>query len=617
MSVMAVAALAAPSILLTSGASATQPDAARYDFLNVDIRVLAGKDLLITETQSYTFGTSPSRYGYRWLPLSEDDSISEVMVYEGARRYRRDPAVRDWIRNPDASPPAYAHAFSSWAEDGKLWIVWWYPEAAAESRTFHLRYRVHDGLAASGERGQVAWRAVFQNRALAIGSARVAVHLQSSVEPSDIQVQSSGVAATSRIIRGRTVEYETGAIAGDEKLDVRVEFPLPDAIAEGRRPGGRIGSWTAEQADAFGRWIDETSKSAGGWLAGHPAWAAAMNWLSAILAAALVYLSVRWIMAIRRARTGSPVPAPATTLREPPDDLPPAIVTRLLSGGYDFVGDVFHMARCGCLRIVEEVENRRHRVRRDLVFARGPATPPCRYQRLLLDLLLDGRPQIRLSEERKFRPRIARRIRAEMETEASEMRLLRWSAAAAVRGIGPGARHLPWVGTVGVVLGGSGMALSVSLQLGWGVPLLAGAIGIVGLAVLYIAMSPGMFRLTTTGAGAAAGWQAFGGYLSSVASGRLPPDRPACFDRFLPYAVAFRLDAAWTRAWAAQGRAAEIPPWYQPGSARLAAPTDRPTLGDVSRDFRRMVAKTRRAMTRLDGGWGGAAPAIRHRSAAS
>jgi hypothetical protein len=613
LSLLAVATLAATSIALARGEAAADEDVpVSYDFLNVDIRVLENTDMLVTETQSYTFGSAPSTYGYRWLPVSAVNSIDGVAVYEGTRRYAQDPAVRDWVSDPEATPTDNVHAFTSWTDGDKLWIAWWYPETASASRTFQIRYSVHGGLDTRGEQGQIAWRAVFRNRTAAIGSSRVAVHLPNSVAPAQIGVESMGVTAHSRIVNGRTIEYTTGEVAGNEGLDVRVTFPL-QAVLGPEQKVGRIAGWTAEKADDFGRWIERTAAGRARWEERHPVLSAVTDWLVAVIAVAGLVRGANWILSIRRERTGGPALLPPDeAVTEPPDDLPPAIVGRLLGGSYSFLGDVFYLAQRGCLHITEELQARRFGVRRDFVVTLGPTTPLHRYQRLLLRLLFHGRREFLLSEEREFRALMARRTRREMEAEAIQLGLLEELEAKAVRTIGRGARMLQSVGVAGLVVGVLGLALSLSLRLGWGVPVLTIAIAAFGGVALHTARAPGTIRRSMAGAAAAARWRAFGKYLKEVSAGRRPPNDATCFDRFLPYAAAFRVDAGWAKAFAEHETPTAVPAWYQPrlthlgGGIRVPLAADNLTLAEIGDDFRQMLSRIRISMGGIDGGWGSA-----------
>jgi hypothetical protein len=94
------------------------------------------------------------------------------------------------------------------------------------------------------------------------------------------------------------------------------------------------------------------------------------------------------------------------------------------------------------------------------------------------------------------------------------------------------------------------------------------------LAGVLIRMGGSMPRKTRAGAEAAAKWNAFRRYLSSIERYEQVSEARGIFDRYLPYAVAFGLDQSWIRKFALVG--AETPSWYNgnggsPGPRRSSA----------------------------------------------
>lgn len=57
-----------------------------WDFIKVDVNLQTNGDLLVTETQKYTFTDNHTNQRYRYIPLDRVDQITDVEVYEGEER---------------------------------------------------------------------------------------------------------------------------------------------------------------------------------------------------------------------------------------------------------------------------------------------------------------------------------------------------------------------------------------------------------------------------------------------------------------------------------------------------------------------------------------------------
>ena len=56
-----------------------------WDFINVDIALQSNGDLVVTETQKYTFTADHTNQRYRYIPLADLERITDVTVSEGDR----------------------------------------------------------------------------------------------------------------------------------------------------------------------------------------------------------------------------------------------------------------------------------------------------------------------------------------------------------------------------------------------------------------------------------------------------------------------------------------------------------------------------------------------------
>ncbi|MBE9109038.1 DUF2207 domain-containing protein, partial [Nodosilinea sp. LEGE 07298] len=175
-----------------------------WDFINVDIDLESNGDMVITETQKYTFTADHTNQRYRYIPLDKVGRITDVAVYEG-----------------NAQLP-----IQTGTEDNQYWIRWRHDLAAPESHTFKVQYRVIGGVQIQGENSQIYWRALFPERNADIKQGKVTVHLPDELVGKISQVTSEGVTATSRQVGPNTLEFVVDQpIAPRQFLDIKVRFP--------------------------------------------------------------------------------------------------------------------------------------------------------------------------------------------------------------------------------------------------------------------------------------------------------------------------------------------------------------------------------------------------------
>lgn len=200
----------------------------RCDFLDVNINILTNSDIEVTEIQKFVFTLGNFHYGYRWLPLEKVDSIDRVEVWENGKKYPQNPAVKGWIDTENregSSGGGDTYAFTTWIENNKFWIGWWFPKTRGKSRIFKIKYLVHGGLGIYEEVDRLDWKVVFKDRDVPIKNGRVTVHFPKPISPERLTMSGSGVAVHSRIINDRTIEFTTGRIPQKKELKIKVIFP--------------------------------------------------------------------------------------------------------------------------------------------------------------------------------------------------------------------------------------------------------------------------------------------------------------------------------------------------------------------------------------------------------
>ena len=191
--------------LLSLGTGIAQAAAPFYwDFIDVDIALEADGDLVVTETQKYTFTADHTNQRYRYIPLDGLDRITDVAVYEGEAQLPTQTGI----------------------QDNQYWIRWRHDLDAPESHTFKVQYRVSGGVQAQGAHNQIFWRALFPDRNTDIQRGIVTVHLPNELIGQVNEFTSNGVAATKQQIDARTFEFAVDEpLAPQQFLDVKVQFP--------------------------------------------------------------------------------------------------------------------------------------------------------------------------------------------------------------------------------------------------------------------------------------------------------------------------------------------------------------------------------------------------------
>lgn len=176
-----------------------------WESYNVDIDVQENGDMLITEVMQYAFTRPYTSQRSRWIPTDKIGRISDVSVTEQGQRI---PAT-------------------SGVEGGKFWIRWSHPPVSPpESRTFTLKYRVHQGLHIHDKGDQVYWKALPKERSAPIKSGQVTVHLPGSLEGKVMKIKGFGVPAVSSQVDARTVRFVSrGEVPPKKELEVQVTFP--------------------------------------------------------------------------------------------------------------------------------------------------------------------------------------------------------------------------------------------------------------------------------------------------------------------------------------------------------------------------------------------------------
>lgn len=195
-----------------------------WEFMNVDIAVQPNGDMLVTETQKYTFTGEYNNQRSRYIPLDKVDKITEVSVSKNGQLLPSETGT----------------------ENNQLWIRWQHQLKPPESHTFVLKYRVVGGLHINDQDAQVYWKAIFADRKAPIKQAQVRVEFPEEFATKIKDFQSFGIAANIRKVDTKTVEaVAQTAIEPGQELEIQVTFD---------RTGTDIKSpnWQSSQSFGFG-----------------------------------------------------------------------------------------------------------------------------------------------------------------------------------------------------------------------------------------------------------------------------------------------------------------------------------------------------------------------------
>ena len=175
-----------------------------WDFINVDIAVQNNGDMLVTETQKYTFTSNHTNERYRYIPLDKVKEITDVYVSENNKIIPSDTGIKN----------------------NQLWISWKHPLNPPVTHTFVIKYRVIGGLQQSGDNLQVYWKAIFPERNSTIQKSRVTVTFPEKLSGKILGYRSFGVPSEVKKIDDTTIQFiAQKELAPKTELEVQITFP--------------------------------------------------------------------------------------------------------------------------------------------------------------------------------------------------------------------------------------------------------------------------------------------------------------------------------------------------------------------------------------------------------
>ncbi|MCW5848592.1 MAG: DUF2207 domain-containing protein [Anaerolineae bacterium] len=526
--------------LLLVGTGQAQSSVVNYPRYDVNYAIQRDGSILVSETQTVDFQGTSRRRAFTEIPLVKIEDMTDIAVSE--------PNGPAYARGDAQAANTYLFNRRTAANGDPVMRIEWAFQPTSTQRTFILQYRLLGALRIADAGDQLYLAAIRSGRAGPIGASTITIALPQAVNASDIRAEGAldGRNTTAgQVSGGQTVTYTLRNIAPDAQYEVRVQFPHGLVTASPPR-------WqaAAEQQELA------TERQAN--------IAAVVNLASLILAGFIAVGGGLFVLVTFMTRGRDPqgqALARNMVVREPPSDLPPAVVGTLVderADERDVVATLIELATHNVIGIQEEANQELLGSNQDFRFTlrEGVDLNQLRpFEVTLLRALFGEERQFKMSAMKGKFYASMRQWMDDLYKEVTETRLF-IANPEAIR------KRYSGIGVGVIVLGGLVAMLGVCLSGLGGLSFLPG-LSIVGLGLLFLLIAPHMPKRTPEGVRQATQWRAFQDYLANIQ--KYEGDQaPQLFNRFLPYAVALGVDQTWVRKLAAVGTPA--PPWFQPAA---------------------------------------------------
>jgi uncharacterized membrane protein len=506
----------------------------RYKEWNVDIVV--NKDSTLNVTETHKEAVNGQWYG-RYRNLYFGDNVldyADIFISEGAQEYRRGFIAKGSVNEP------FVYGYYDRRPANDYIEILWSIRAYNEDKTFTLKYKVNGGFYYYANGDKMQWKAVSENRDQSIDSVKVVVHLPESIElkKSDIGLSADGDSLTMKQTDKRTVVYKGKDLGPNTKFWVGVRFPK-GYLAVNKALLALQRKSEAEEARAN--------------------LAAKITVISSAAMVFLVFLAslLYWNKYGRQPR----VPKFAEYLTEPPDDSPPAVVCyEPLGGSMNGVNaTLVDLARRGYLKIWNMPD--------DTLFEKLAAKDGLRpYEEQLINDLFGANKTAELSSFKNTFYKNLRQIESMIRDEAVKAGFCDYNplfAKSKFYGLAVvvfiftaifGFLALPGAGLGNLFAGAS---VTITYLISFSPVAALAAIGLI--LVIFGKLTP---VKTAKAAEKAGKWKAFREYLVNIKKYGHAGKAQEIFERYLPYAVAFGLQAAFSQSFDAKD--VSPPVWFQP-----------------------------------------------------
>ena len=511
----------------------------RFD---VDLDIQRDGSVNVTETQVIQF-SGTFRSGFRVVPLERTTGVTNISVTE---LVNSQPVT--YTRGTER-PNTFS---SSVANDG-LHIDWWFTPTPTTNavRSFVVRYTANGAVRIYAGGDQLQWRAIYADRAGAVGASTITVHVPGDADSGALQsawyayrpTPSSGALSptgSGSAIDSRTVRFALDRLAANVGAEVRVQFP--HGLVSASPPAWQV---SADRADA----IAQSLAPIGTFLA--------LLLTVAIVGGGGAFLLWLWLSNGRDPTVGA-VPR---RLEQPPSDLPAPLAGTLIdevASTKEVVATLVDLADRGVIQL-NDIQNPQlvgsgTDVR---VSLHAPLTDDRLrlYERTLLEALFGLSPEV---PSDVLLSNAKQRFQASIPKISARLYDAVTQAGYFVKN--PHTTRAIWYGVTATV-----MVVGVALSIAAGVWLIGivpvaflPGVALLGVGIAGVLVAGAMPRRTPQGALEAARWRAFRAYLADIVHTERPAD--ALPPHYLAYAVAFGSDAAYVRHLEQIG--APPPAWY-------------------------------------------------------
>lgn len=525
---------AAALILWLAAAGAALAKDFRYTSWTSDVTVNKDATLTVVETLTHQFNGDFTG-AYRDLNYGDNvAAFNDFSVSEGGTPYTVGTVIRG-----AANQPGLFYASDYKDSVGYVEILYSF-RASNESKAFTIKYKVTGGFYYYDNEQKFIWPAVSEVRDQSIDKVKVTVHLPEglNLKGDQIGLDSSTRDTAQRKIDSKTYEWTGSDLGKNSHFRVGLVLPKdyvtvrPELLARQRA------------AEAMQRKVRYALLASLGFS------------VILVVFVFLVMLLVWW-----KWGRDAELPPAAEYLTEPPDITPPAVVSELMDEQTevkDINATIVDLARRGYIKFWTTPDN-------DTIFQwlgdKGDLRP---YElQLISDIFGQNQTATLSSFKEKFYshiPKIQKMIADESvrlglyKTDPSTIRK-RYSALGTVLLVMAGIVGCCMFGTLDKEFTGITQLTKYIISLAPGV-----AIGISAIIVFVFGYL--MPRKTQAGAESHARWLAFQKYLGNIQQYGISGNAQDIFEKYLPYAVAFRLQEIFVQSF----NAAEVVPpvWYMP-----------------------------------------------------
>jgi len=503
--VLALLLVTIASLLTLVPAASAQAKSWSIDSMDVVLDIEKNGSLLVEETVTFRFEGSFSYVG-RVIPTANLESLSDIEVLQDGRLLPRGdgPGTWDVFNEGDSKVIQVNFALTD------------------ASATWVFRYRALGSILYFDEGDELRWYLFDADTPVPIESVRATVRLPEPVPKEEM---------TMALNTGPTVDREYGAPEpGVAVFQAGVVPPYTNYwIVVGFPKGVVTYQWTVRRVLA-----------------------AVVPRLGFALPI-LVFLGM--LLTWRKRGRDDPAGAHAKYVAEPPSDLPPGLAGALIdeeANVTEVTATIVDLARRGYIEMVEDKEGGLF-AKSVVTFRKLKPFDLAGFELKVASALFSGNKDVVTTKELKnhFHTHVQPICNAIYEEVASRGYFYQ----------NPAKVRQKWRGlavVAAIVLGGLTFLMATFDIAGWGY----WAIGSFISVVIIFTFSSRMPQRTAKGAEETKKWEAFRNYLRDLTRFQDMATAKDAFEKYLPYAIAFRVEKDWARRF--QDLQVPAPGWYHP-----------------------------------------------------